>query len=463
MSEPITPVEGSGRLTQSLRSVGLALGLIPPRLDRARARKLLVISAALFASFPLWRLLRGDGASLPTPLACVLVLLCIVHARSVAVAAWRLVESTPRIAWTTALGAPHREPLLKCGWVLIALIEITVILGEPPWNLLSLAPLTAGRIPALHLWVLGLGLIQWLVLWPAFRNYEVTRSIHERAAWLAGRVVIWFQVLANAAAEELLFRYAQLQAISTALGGDRSGEATAIVVSSGLFGLAHAYRGQPAGARGAAQMTILGVLLGILAVSLGTIWGGFLIHAFVLGTYGARRWLARWAELRRPLGFVPFFAYSAGERWYLTSVEGAWSWNLCRDDSRLGEFLRLARDRHPGIVLGLPWSEAKALFTEGAPEDEASWIGAPGGLAVWRHSMGTLFTDAGRSSDQFPSAVLRESTARSAVDLGSKSRYEIRARITTSARSSAQDPDASPWNLGSESPPLSSNPRTVGG
>jgi uncharacterized protein len=141
-------------------------------------------------------------------------------------------------------------------------------------------------LPVLLVWTGGLtlaGIVIIAVFWLAgFRETPLVRELIPVSASDRG----WFVALSVTAGitEELVFRGFLIHALVVATGSP----VLAVVLSSGVFGVVHAYQ-QPVGAL---RATVLGACLALPLVIHGSIYPAILAHAAI--DVAAGLWLARY-------------------------------------------------------------------------------------------------------------------------------------------------------------------------
>jgi uncharacterized protein len=168
-------------------------------------------------------------------------------------------------------------------WVLAGLTAAAAWGGGMTPSDLGFARLS---LPLLLVWTGGLtlaGIVVIAVFWLAgFRETPLVRELIPVSASDRG----WFVALSATAGitEEVVFRGFLIHALVVATGSP----VLAVVLSSGVFGVVHAYQ-QPVGAL---RATVLGICLALPLVIHGSIYPAILAHAAI--DVAAGLWLARY-------------------------------------------------------------------------------------------------------------------------------------------------------------------------
>jgi membrane protease YdiL (CAAX protease family) len=199
---------------------------------------------------------------------------------------WDYFSAWPRMVRTIASGRPHARvsvyrEVLAVEWIITAVITAVWIHAARPWSLIGLV-LPAG-------WRLVLAVVVLAAVWMllgmqlrAIRRLDPARRgrIRTRQAALAPLIPhnpverAWFVPVAITAGvcEEFIYRGFLLWVFRPWLG--LWGAALASTV---IFGFAHAYQGR----RGAFRAGTLGAVFAVLAIALGSVVPGMVLHALL--------------------------------------------------------------------------------------------------------------------------------------------------------------------------------------
>ncbi len=198
-----------------------------------------------------------------------------------------LIEISFMIAWRFAGYAPSPIPLGNP--LLIGIISLSFFIPtrvhRKNWREVGLTKHTFKKKYLAQSLLMGaaLGFIGFLVLIPGLEfltGEEFDRSFFER---IEGNIAMLFaaigaSLLYAGIGEEMIYRGFLLDRLNDLIGGKEAGTILAVLLSAGVFGLAHSYQGIV----GILSSGVIGLILGLLYVRFDrNLWVVILVHATI--------------------------------------------------------------------------------------------------------------------------------------------------------------------------------------